>query len=321
LNSRRRGEFIFSLHFYPRGKRMKQILGLIFLGICLITQVKSWGPISHYVFSCMAYFPSTDVGDCLCNPSNNDLLIGSDMPDIFYFVNWRSPILACSDALDSHMHDPVFAGYQLLFANSMEGQTFKNAEFDPLSFAMGYGAHIFSDFVGFWPKEGYLVGNASYVAWIPEFTFMVAVDAYLYNINNTCTSFPKQPLSQTGVDFFASSIMKYHAIDPMFPTTNDTEIGICTSAGSKIVKTITGLAQIESAVSYQEQLVYFDNFGATTFEQAEYNLQMNVGCAIEAVAHWANDILVSNMKPEDAVTDTKNYILKLFMSGVCSPVN
>ena len=50
----------------------------------------AWGPITHYAMTCSGVKQAQGVGQCANDPDNGLLMVGSDLPDAFYFVRRRT---------------------------------------------------------------------------------------------------------------------------------------------------------------------------------------------------------------------------------------
>jgi len=75
------------LYQAPSTMRVALQCVLAALGLASMSlQVSAWGPITHYRMTCGGVQPSTSVAACASSPANADLIVGSDLPDAFYFV-------------------------------------------------------------------------------------------------------------------------------------------------------------------------------------------------------------------------------------------
>ena len=78
-----------SVRLYQAPSMMRVALQCVLAALGLASmslQVSAWGPITHYRMTCGGVQPSTSVAACASSPANADLIVGSDLPDAFYFV-------------------------------------------------------------------------------------------------------------------------------------------------------------------------------------------------------------------------------------------
>lgn len=66
--------------------------------------------------------------------------------------------------------------------------------------------------------------------------------------------------------------------------------------------------------------MYWDQFGAKTFEQAKANFEANDACVAEALSYWVSQILSTDnsITPEKAIALTAAYVKSLFAAGKCN---
>jgi hypothetical protein len=66
-------------------------------------------------------------------------------------------------------------------------------------------------------------------------------------------------------------------------------------------------------------MIYRDNFGATTFDQASHNLKLALFCGIDLIAVWKGAVMNVSNTPTAAVGITEQYLVNLFKQGLCRP--
>eukprot|EP00045_Choanoeca_perplexa_P008589 m.80605 g.80605 ORF g.80605 m.80605 type:complete len:294 (-) comp14554_c1_seq1:9-890(-) len=196
----------------------------------VVSVVQAWGPLAHFATNCAGIGLGDSVKDCVCNTANNDLGIGSDAPDAFYFGGYT--IGNGCDGL-SYMHDALFGANMVKFAEDSSGDY---GSFDALRFAQGYLGHTMGDAVGFNPS-GMLtspVVGAGNSAWIPLWQYMVTLDNVVFrNLSNQgcqVTDLPYKPLSDDGVRFLADATTYYHSINSDFAAVNSSVVRACTAS-------------------------------------------------------------------------------------------
>lgn len=69
--------------------------------VCMVGSATAWGPVTHYAMTCSGAKATQGVAQCANDPSNGLLMVGSDLPDAFYFVR------ACGDG---RVRGPAEAG-------------------------------------------------------------------------------------------------------------------------------------------------------------------------------------------------------------------
>eukprot|EP01122_Echinamoeba_exundans_P014061 TRINITY_DN6293_c0_g1_i1.p1 TRINITY_DN6293_c0_g1~~TRINITY_DN6293_c0_g1_i1.p1 ORF type:complete len:288 (-),score=53.59 TRINITY_DN6293_c0_g1_i1:110-973(-) len=286
---------------------MKSILIVLSVACILASSAEAWGPISHLYFASSA-FPSSDG---TLSPSKFSQ--ACDMPDSFYFVNW-SEYPNCSIPVDD-MHNPITAGYIVQFALTNEGQQFRSATFDPLSFALGYGSHMASDVVGFHANGGYL--GSSVPSYVTEFQFMSAIDSYFL----TKFSFSgAQWATDEASNFMAAASVYINKQNPSFAVFNVDQVNACVMPWKGTIESLVKMSTMQAQSGYYKNaLVFFDQFNATTWEQAESHLNLSLGCAVPTIQFWASQLLDSKATPQQATQNTIAYVNNLFKVGKCTP--
>lgn len=283
-----------------------QLTVVVLVVVGLVTRgVEGWGPVSHYYFARQAY-------------ANNNLLDlsikqGCDFPDGTYFANW-SEFPNCELPVDD-FHNGVTAGYFYQFAVSPAGQKFKTATFDPVSLALGYGSHMIADIVGFYVGKGYLGTVPSYVTFFP---FMTAIDALV----STLTTFPaNEPWGSLETSaFIAAATSYYNSVNPSFPVFNTTQVANCAMPWASTDDELVQLANLQVSTGYyQAALVFYDQFNATTFEEATNHFKLSNGCAVDAIQFWASQLQQTGATPQSAYSNTIAHITSNFNAGNCYP--
>lgn len=71
--------------------------------------------------------------------------------------------------------------------------------------------------------------------------------------------------------------------------------------------------------SIQDELVFFDRYGASNPQEAFAHFTMAFGCAVQGIAHWVPLIQQSSSTPESAAASTYALFEKLVAAGRCNP--
>jgi hypothetical protein len=288
-----------------------QSLGVVaVLVVIVVTYVggaKGWGPLSHYFFARQAYEKQ--------GYDDASIKLGCDMPDSFYFANWAQ-FPNCQVPINDY-HNPITAGYFVKFALSDAAKRLQmktQLALDPLSLSLGYGSHMIADRVGFYsPKGGYL--GPTVPSYVTAFPFMTAVDALI----STLSTFPDSPwASEDAAVFIAEATKYYNSKNSKFPLYNSTQIGNCILPWGRTATTVVELAKIQAKTQYYQQaLVFFDQFNATTFDEALSHWKIANECCVDAIRFWRNQILGATT-PEDAWKFTNTHITTKFEKGQCT---
>ena len=121
---------------------VKELL-VVVVSACLMVQSVAWGPLTHFDMGCKAVAGSTSGYDVLSCITNNPEVAGAmDLPDAFFFPPHMDQGGSCPTLLSS-FHNPIFAGYAVLFANS------SSQSGTELDWARSFGSHSISDNAGF----------------------------------------------------------------------------------------------------------------------------------------------------------------------------
>jgi len=266
----------------------------------------------------------------------------------------------------------VFAGYQVHLAQELinNGTVPPNAEFNPLQFALGFGAHVAGDGAGFYPG-GYL-GNGhvtpGLVNWVSLWQFMTTVDSHmLKNYSIPYQSLPTSALPRQGSSFISQATQYASSKGATFPVLDDSAAYNCTQVWSQVVNRNVRVANAFSrfvvlsttpsmpfssfllsffcplvcvcvctlyintgplrvrccdcwhSPTTFDDLVFFDNYGATSPLQAVAHLDMAVNCAVKTIAAWVPEVTKSGVTPESAAKTAYGTLEKLVALGACNP--
>eukprot|EP01116_Phalansterium_solitarium_P008115 TRINITY_DN2142_c0_g2_i1.p1 TRINITY_DN2142_c0_g2~~TRINITY_DN2142_c0_g2_i1.p1 ORF type:complete len:288 (-),score=56.51 TRINITY_DN2142_c0_g2_i1:155-1018(-) len=269
---------------------------------CMVSGSGAWGPLSHYLFAWQAYNNSDWYHEASVKQ-------GCDMPDAFLFSNFGEFPLCSIPA--GWLHNPVTAGYFVKFAQTQNAAT---STFSPLAFALAYGSHTISDIVGFFPSAGYL--GASVQSWVTTFPFMTAIDA----LASSQVQPPASPWATADSSAFVVAAGKFiRGTISDFPAYATGDVDNCTMPWQVTQQRLTEIAALELKTGfYQSAMVLFDQFNATTFDQALASFRASNGCAIKAVQYWTASILDSDVTPEAAFNQTVTFVEQLFERGACT---
>eukprot|EP01112_Ceratiomyxa_fruticulosa_P001024 TRINITY_DN109_c0_g2_i1.p1 TRINITY_DN109_c0_g2~~TRINITY_DN109_c0_g2_i1.p1 ORF type:complete len:281 (+),score=49.13 TRINITY_DN109_c0_g2_i1:75-845(+) len=243
--------------------------------------------------------------------------LGCDQPDSYYFVNF-SENPPCNINIDL-MHNVITAGYFVQYALSIGAkQRFEGSSFDPLSFALGYGSHMVADYVGFHSTGAYL--GSTVPSYITEFPFMSAIDAQAIYMtgDRLLTEYPWT--SDVAAEFVQSASQYYNGVsNGTYPVLNLTEIENCILPWNDTAFTLSAMSTLQVTTGYfKEALIFFDMFGATTYEEAALHWGLANNCAVLAIQTWAENIVVGGLTPQNAAQQTFNFVDQLFENGKCS---
>lgn len=280
-------------------------LALVLALLALASVAEAWGPLSHYYFAVQA-FPTADPFS---------VKQGCDLPDGFYFANW-SQFPDCSVPVDA-MHNGVFPGYLVQFALTPEAAKFKRGGFDPLSMALAFGSHVYADVVGFHtPFGGYLGPTVPNYA--TTWPLMTAIDAH---VSHFVSFDPDSTMSsEVAAEFVAAGTEYAHRANAKYGVYNATAIKKCSdnwgTAGLGLIK----VAKLQAASSYYQQaLIAYDQFNATTFQQTAHHFSLANDCAVALIQHWAQLVWVDELQPETAFAQSYAFSKSLFAKGACTP--
>ncbi|KAH3743479.1 hypothetical protein Pelo_15122 [Pelomyxa schiedti] len=252
--------------------------------ICGCAFVECWGPYTHQVFGSYA----SDEG-----LQNGPLVLGSSAPDAF-------------KGLRSTMHGLVYAGYQLLCV--LVNSSCTSASFDTYNFSVGYGGHLCEDMVGH-HSDGYLTPEYDH-----ELEF--AVDTYLTKSTNGFDFRLLQDYGDPVYTFVAAASEFYSNYDTSFIPLNYTQAK--DSADEFDNQCRLESPAIVANVAYKSEMVKWDNYGATSFAQAQQHLALAQNCAIEAANFWLQTMLDTH-DPVSANQQTTSFVDSLFAAKKCTP--
>ena len=294
----------------------REMVSAIYFALVLLTSlfwspVMSWGPSTHYYFTCSALSNLAN-----CEGSSSHLLAGTEMPDAFFFGSFVDPSICLGFG---ELHDIHFATYMLLAARNMS----TNSSSDLVRFAEGYGAHIVADFAGFWPG-GYL-GNGhmqtpSIVNWVSLWPFMTAVDSYVAHSLARPAAAGVPTVSSAVAGFVSSSAHAYQMLDPSIgPVPNSNQVQQCAAQWQQVVSTETKVAIATPSQVYEYQMVSNDVFNATSFSQAASHFSMASSCAISGIKTWLAAVAAPNATVAGVADLMFSYFASQFSSGKCAP--
>jgi hypothetical protein len=216
-------------------------------------------------------------------------------------------------------HNGVTAGYFVKFAQSAEGQKYKTATFDPVSYSLGYGSHMMADKVGFYTqgKGGFLGPTVpNYVTFFP---FMTAIDALVI----TRDSFPASVnwTSDEAIQYLSAATKYYNSVsNGKFAFYNTSDVTDCLIPWADTDEQLLQLAELQMSTGYYKAaLLTYDKYGATTFEQVVQHFELSLGCVVSAIQYWATAALGATT-PEDAYTQTLTHITNMYNAGKCAPL-
>jgi len=295
---------------------------LLFTVIALPTLVLSWGPISHFLFTCNA-LQQGDPSQCIMNPTNEHVLLGCSMPDAFAFSASGFQYLSVCPPVDLgvQLHNLEFAGFMvqnapLLFRNAKVAVAVRD-------FMLGFGSHMVADAVGFHASGGYLSRGLNtkkgLINWVTMQPRMQGIDAYIKDsLRLTTGSLPRQLLDADIVDLVSKSTAQYATTHPGFPTFNNTVIFNCTSSWIGMMQR---LYQYYDGVmipkeSYQSSMIYFDEKNAQNFPDTVSFFNQNSLCASNAISYWWSQI--QSVPPKQAADATLQFIDGLYNQGMCN---
>lgn len=273
----------------------------------------AWGPATHYYMTCAGLGHST-TSDCFWR---TQLLAGTEMPDAFFFANQVTPS-QCTGL--GELHDIVYGSY-------LVKQAMKEGQY--LDLALGFGAHVTGDFAGFYPG-GYLGrGGAGTTDWVAVWPFMTAIDSYVAQVLLPNEQTPPSPVTLPNnvptLDANSSAFMK-RARDTMakdfpkqYPNATAAEILACSEQWKHVVNAEAKKSTLLPPASYQWEMIYRDNFGATTFDQASHNLKLALFCGVDLISVWKGAVMNVSNTPMAAVGITEQYLVNLFKQGLCRP--
>lgn len=281
----------------------------------------AWGPVSHYRMTCAALHPGVSVADCATASANEQLIVGTDLPDAFYFGLFITGS-TCTQARG--LHNLEFAGYQVKLAMQEQQQAVhQDPSFDALQYALGFGAHVAGDFAGFYPGaylgNGHSPNGPSWRNWISLWQFMTVVDAHvLRNHSMPPAQLPRAPLPQAGAAFIARATAYAKQKGASFPVLTPAAAFNCTTVWSETVNRNVDVAASFSLGTIADSLVFFDRYGATTLAAAEAHLELAIHCGIKVISAWAADIQKASTTPLQALETAYELLESLVGKGECN---
>jgi uncharacterized membrane protein len=107
---------------------------------------------------------------------------------------------------------------------------------------------------------------------------------------------------------------------PSFPVFSVDQVNACVMPWKDTIESLVKMSamQVQSGY-YKTALVYFDQFNATSWDQAQSHLKLSLGCAVPAIQFWASQLLDSKAAPPQATQNTIAYVTNLFQTGKCTP--
>lgn len=171
---------------------------------------------------------------------------------------------------------------------------------------------------------GYLGNVSAIIDWSTEWPFMLSVDAYLLNNGvwptecPNATSQPRVSLDQRGVDFIAEAVATYRVDAPSFPNLDSAAIAACSDPWGPQVNRMNAIAATQLPAATSQQLIFFDQFGATTEAQAADNLAASMECIQYVLTYYFDQIAIKSQSVQQSWANTAEYIVDLFEDGKCT---
>ena len=79
------------------------------------------------------------------------------------------------------------------------------------------------------------------------------------------------------------------------------------------------ISQCSRSSYYQQALIAYDQFNATTFQQTAHHFSLANDCAVAVIQHWAQLVWVDELQPEAAFAQSYAFSKSLFAKGACTP--
>jgi hypothetical protein len=118
----------------------------------------------------------------------------------------------------------------------------------------------------------------------------------------------------------AAASMYINKQNPSFPVFSADQVNACVLPWKGTIQTLVKIATVQAQTEYYKSaLVMFDQFNATSWDQAQSHLQLSLGCAVPAIQFWASQLLDSKATPQQATQNTLAYVNNLFQTGKCTP--
>jgi len=282
--------------------------------------VLGWGPISHFYFSCLAL--EKNPRECILDPTNHPLLMGSATPDAFGFTapSFQYDSVCPDETEGLQLHNLGFAGFMV---NKLLTESNNTIDILVLNTLLGFGSHMVADLVGFHALGGYLSTSLDTkygkINWLTMQPKMQVIDAYiLHSLQLSVNNMPRVPISNSTSAFVAQSTLQYQQDGrPQFPVFNSTVISNCTTSWASMINRLYNYYfNAITAQTYTTQMVYFDQQNAQTFAQTETFFLRNAGCAGMAISHWWR-LIQQKIPPDDAFAATVQFVNDLYQGNQC----
>ncbi|KAH3756423.1 hypothetical protein Pelo_11765 [Pelomyxa schiedti] len=251
-----------------------------------VASVDAWGPVTHQslTFSEGEYEFLNEYS----------FQLGTYSPDAFTSFSFA-------------WHNLEYAGYQLKFATEVYNST--DPDFDPITWSMGYGAHLANDVVGFHPG-----------GWLRDSNFnniFVSTDTYQY-INTPQLEYRYySPYVTQIADFFSKSTEWYAQSHPGTATVTASEVKMACNLYDKYSASF--LVTVINNTDYQNILVASDPYHPADWTQCEEQLKMQLNCQALVADFWINNTLLK-VGPKELQIQTNDYTDSLYAAGTCAPL-
>jgi len=302
------------------------LLASAFALAVMVPTALGWGPISHATFNCLG-MGETDVASCIAKRASGVFAASSDMPDAFGFGAFnitRSPDSGYLCGGLTYVHDPVFAGHQILLAQNYTGS------WPALEYATAFAGHIMGDFVGFSAAGVLCTSEASEcngreIRYMPEWGYMAAIDAYYFHVHGLAAVFEDLPVTSKelfpieAVEFIADATAAYNTINPSFGKVSPDAVRQCTEYWAPNMQYVYDRANFYSKskenVAFLIQELEF--FKPSYINDITKSLESQQNCSAKAVAFFMSQLLDHGETPENTVSLVSKYIQGLFANGEC----
>jgi len=270
------------------------LMSLLLCLLVFVFPIYSWGPATHQTIG------SVDLIGRFFAPDSQAFVAGTSAPDGFTYLKppgWSSQL--------GPLHSFPFANYLFRYYVSQVNRT--DAMY---SYILGYGTHLAMDAVAHAPR-GYptcVVG--------PDM-MEVQIDTFVYHNGTKTLSILGDEGCKSVAKVFHDATVSWAAHDPQGFAFGEKDLNAFAH--------IFDLAQLkeptilELNVGYDQRMVKWDPFGASTFAETLGHYQLCYQCSVLASLHWiklATDLSV----PLEAIEPRlRVFIADLYNSGRCSP--
>lgn len=291
---------------------MKAAFGAALLSLQSVV-VEGWAPLTHSWFACRQVLGDDDaeVARCL-QEALPDLIVGDGFPDAFVF---GSIVVGSNCEAIKPYHNHGFASFLLRESGNYSSGT---GGFNATAFSLGYVNHMTLDAVGFYSKEPVVAPrNTTYLDWLHVWQYMNSIDAYLASTLGIRAA-PSPVLSAEGAAFVAATSARYREVVPDAPALTAELVQYCAKSWQQILKDKGEEALRMPEDAWQDNLVYFSNFGAATWQEAVEDLQQTFACAADAWQFYVEQVR-AGLEPFDFEDAFGKKVDELFASGDCVP--